>query len=322
MKDLVSIIIPSYNRGHLIHETLESLLEQDYTYWECIIVDDASTDNTEEVVRLYQEKDNRIKFFKRPKNRPKGANACRNYGFEKSNGAYINWFDSDDLMLPDFISSRLEILMHKQELHAVIGYAIYFNEDGTEEVIKPENLSSENALYRFVVSQLFFPTNGPLWRKEFLENKPLFDESFQKVQDIEFHFRMLLNELHFEFYQKKALYKMRRAGNRISNKDTLSLEKLQNVLDYHYSTFRNREAIHLDIKDAYIDATSKKVLGGFYELMSFKNTLKQRISLFKKNRPKLKEVIANYSLIQKIQLNLVLILVVLFKKGFKYFVNA
>ena len=94
---LVSIIIPTYNRAHFIGETLESVIAQTYENWECIVVDDGSTDYTDELMEYYCKKDTRIQYHHRPDIKPRGANACRNYGFGVSKGEYINWFDSDDL---------------------------------------------------------------------------------------------------------------------------------------------------------------------------------------------------------------------------------
>ena len=74
---LVSIIIPTYNRAHLISETLRSIKLQTYQNWECIIIDDGSTDNSAEVIAEFCAQDNRSQFFKRPQNQPKGANTCR-----------------------------------------------------------------------------------------------------------------------------------------------------------------------------------------------------------------------------------------------------
>ena len=101
MKDLVSVIIPTYNRSHLLDETLVSLLNQTYQNWECIVVDDDSTDTTTAVLQKYIAKDNRFQYHHRPKDRLRGGNAARNYGFEISKGKYIQWFDSDDIMLPE-----------------------------------------------------------------------------------------------------------------------------------------------------------------------------------------------------------------------------
>ncbi|MFT5892137.1 MAG: glycosyltransferase involved in cell wall biosynthesis, partial [Dokdonia sp.] len=95
----ISIIIPAYNREAIIGETLRSIQKQTFTNWECIVVDDGSSDATFQVVTAFAKADSRIKLHKRPEQLLKGANACRNYGFEMSEGAYVNWFDSDDLML-------------------------------------------------------------------------------------------------------------------------------------------------------------------------------------------------------------------------------
>jgi len=107
MKPLVSIIIPTYNRAGIIGETLESIIKQSFSDWECIIVDDGSTDSTEAVVKEYTEKDSRFKYYRRPHEIIKGANSCRNYGFKKSAGKYINWFDSDDLYLPTALNTAV-----------------------------------------------------------------------------------------------------------------------------------------------------------------------------------------------------------------------
>jgi glycosyltransferase involved in cell wall biosynthesis len=90
---LVSIIIPTYNRAHLIGETLDSVLAQTYQNWECIVVDDGSSDNTDKVVGKYVQKDSRFKYYHRPDEHLPGGNGARNYGFKMSKGEYVNWFD-------------------------------------------------------------------------------------------------------------------------------------------------------------------------------------------------------------------------------------
>ena len=107
MYELVSIIMPTYNRAHLIGQTLDSVLAQTYPNWECIIVDDWSTDTSDEVVGEYVKKDSRFQYYQRPKDRKKGPNSCRNYGLELSKGEFVKWFDSDDIMHPKFLENKL-----------------------------------------------------------------------------------------------------------------------------------------------------------------------------------------------------------------------
>ncbi|UXX81111.1 glycosyltransferase [Reichenbachiella carrageenanivorans] len=106
---LVSIIIPSFNREALIAETLQSVLDQTYPTWECLIVDDGSIDGTKAVAQSFIEKDARFKWLERHRE-PKGAPTCRNIGIEKSKGEYVIFLDSDDLLYPHCIEKRTLII--------------------------------------------------------------------------------------------------------------------------------------------------------------------------------------------------------------------
>src|SRR6185369_5427450 len=106
----LSVIIPTYNREKFIVRTIQSLLDQTYTAFEIIIVDDGSTDNTESVVKAIQ--DPRVAYFK--KNNAERA-AARNYGGRMARGSYINFFDSDDLAYPNHLSCAAEAIRQLNE---------------------------------------------------------------------------------------------------------------------------------------------------------------------------------------------------------------
>lgn len=127
-RDLVSIIIPIYNRAHLIGETLDSVLAQTYANWECIIVDDGSTDGTVKVLNNYSAKDTRFQLYHRSVDKPKGANSCRNIGLENAIGKYVVFFDSDDIMTPNHIQVKISVI-EKNELDYVITRTKFFNTD-------------------------------------------------------------------------------------------------------------------------------------------------------------------------------------------------
>ncbi len=93
-----SVIIPTYNRAGLIGATIHSLLQQTFTDFEIIVVDDGSTDNTAEAIAQLNEP--RIKYFKKENG---GVSSARNYGIDKSVGTYLNFFDSDDLAYPNHL---------------------------------------------------------------------------------------------------------------------------------------------------------------------------------------------------------------------------
>jgi glycosyltransferase involved in cell wall biosynthesis len=100
---LISIIITTYNRGPLIMETIQSVIDQTYKNWELIIMDDGSTDNTEELVRRI--KDSRIQFIKC--GRVAVAGKLKNEGIRRSKGEFISFLDSDDLWAPDKLEKQL-----------------------------------------------------------------------------------------------------------------------------------------------------------------------------------------------------------------------
>lgn len=128
---LVSIIIPVYNRAHLIGETLDSILNQTYVNWECLVVDDGSTDDTLKLLSIYCKKDSRIQSYKRDSSKLKGANVCRNIGVKKAKGDYIVFFDSDDLMTPDHLHTKITAIK-KYNKDYVITRTEYFNADNSK----------------------------------------------------------------------------------------------------------------------------------------------------------------------------------------------
>ncbi len=107
MNELVSIITPSYNTAKFIPDTIESVLAQTYTNWEMIIVDDCSTDNTDEVVKPYLA-DGRIRYLKNPKN--SGAAISRNYALREAKGKWIAFLDSDDLWESEKLHKQIKFM--------------------------------------------------------------------------------------------------------------------------------------------------------------------------------------------------------------------
>jgi glycosyltransferase involved in cell wall biosynthesis len=187
---LVSIIIPTFNRAHLIGETLESIRAQRYQNWECIVVDDGSSDNTDEVLKTYLKEDTRFQYYHRPADRPKGANACRNYGFEVSKGEFINWFDDDDIMLPEFIRMKIELFCPK--LDYILCGVTYVDPD--LNFVKDVYFKKDIDLFRDLVlinQSILTPTI--LFRRSSLLKEGLFDEKILRGQEMEFLSRIFFN---------------------------------------------------------------------------------------------------------------------------------
>jgi len=189
MSPLVSIIIPTYNRAHLINETLDSILAQTYTNWECIVIDDGSTDNTGFVVGNYVSKDNRFQYYRRPSSKLKGPSACRNYGLELSKGELINWFDDDDVMMPDALQKRISFF--KPNIDAVICKLQHYDFE-KNEIFNETNISSNDTINDYLIGVVTYFVSGPIWKREFLlAQKTLFDENITNLDDWDFNLRML-----------------------------------------------------------------------------------------------------------------------------------
>ena len=106
MSDMISIIIPAYNAADYLAQTIESVLNQTYSDFELILIDDGSTDRTREIIKDYQCKDARIKYFYKENG---GVSSARNLGLQKATGDFVSFLDSDDLWDRRF----LELMYHK-----------------------------------------------------------------------------------------------------------------------------------------------------------------------------------------------------------------
>lgn len=131
MSDLVSIIMPSYNTAQYIEKTIESVMEQTYTNWELIIVDDCSSDNTEKIVKGI--KDERIKFFKNERN--SGAAISRNRALQLARGRWIAFLDSDDIWVPEKLEKQIAFMEDNNIAFSYTNYEI-IDESGKEQRIK------------------------------------------------------------------------------------------------------------------------------------------------------------------------------------------
>lgn len=188
---LVSIIIPTYNRAHLIGETLDSVLAQTYPHWECIVVDDGSTDETEKVVQAYVDKDPRFQYHKRKVEYKKGASGSRNYGFELSSGTYVKWLDSDDLLAEMALETYITYIKLNYEPDLIVCSLTYFSKD-LKNLIKSNIIPNNFKLEDYVSGRVSFYVSPPLWKKKFLEKQTnLYDQKISNLDDWDFNLRML-----------------------------------------------------------------------------------------------------------------------------------
>jgi len=188
MNPIISIIIPTLNRAHLIGETLDTIVNQSYTHWECIIVDDGSTDHTEALVQSYIEKDDRFTFFRRPESHKAGGNGARNYGLLQARGTYVQWFDSDDLMDPDKLKCKIETLKEHQ-VDFVISKTKYFNKKESRNTYN--YLSSDINFINYATGSVAWFTPDVFVKKSIVEGL-FYNETLKAGQEYNFICKLLL----------------------------------------------------------------------------------------------------------------------------------
>lgn len=178
---MVSVIIPSYNRAKLLQRSIESVLNQTYKNLECIVVDDCSTDETEEIVKNYT--DHRLRYMRHKENR--NASSARNTGISASNGKYIAFQDSDDEWLPQKLEKQIKLLDSLPDKYGMV-YCWQDYYDG-DRIVHQHHMLNEGMLFPRILSRIM--TGGAqtlLFKKDVLEKSGLFDERITNGDDQDF----------------------------------------------------------------------------------------------------------------------------------------
>jgi glycosyltransferase involved in cell wall biosynthesis len=190
MNALVTVITPTKNRFKLLCEAIDSIQRQSFHAWEHIIVDDGSDDATPDEVRTRAAADPRIRYLQR-NSRISGANVCRNIGIAESRAALIIFLDSDDLLRPQCLERRVEIMQQNPVLDfAVFRAGVFVKSVGDlKRLYHSQNPGDD--LLRFLTLECPWGSPGPIWRRAFLDRIGRFDETLLSMQDLEMHVRAL-----------------------------------------------------------------------------------------------------------------------------------
>lgn len=180
--NLVSVIIPTYNRAHTLPRSIESVLNQSYSNFELIIVDDGSTDETADVIKQYN--DSRIRYF-HTENR--GACAARNFGIKKARGEYISFQDSDDFWYPEKLQAELHCLA-KNDADIVFCKMQSIDETSGRFLSVVPSKKQRNTFENLLISN--FISTQMILMKTSIAKENLFNVKYPRFQDWEYVIRL------------------------------------------------------------------------------------------------------------------------------------
>lgn len=255
--NLISVIIPVYNREKSIDVAVQSVLAQSYTNFELILVDDCSTDGSWETLKSYN--DIRIRIFKLDKNA--GAAAARNFGIQKALGDYISLLDSDDFYEIDFLESTKDVLDSSAPEVGFMWTGVRYIENKESEEFSWVPLKKESPYLTFLNSLHIGTNSGITFKRKVFETCGYFNDTLPAAEDTDFFLRITQK---FDYsYSEKILINIERDGD-----DRLSKNFVK--IAYAYNKFIPD---HLSVINKN-DNLSKKF---YYKLMWLNYQAKEKI---------------------------------------------
>lgn len=242
----VSVIIPTYNRAHILGRAIRSVLNQTYQDFELIIVDDGSSDSTDEVVKSFD--DVRIRYLKHKKNR--GGAATRNTGIKAARGKYIAFQDSDDEWLPEKLEKQMKAFEDAPPEVGVVYTGFYRLQDGRKTYIPSSKINpKEGYIFNSLLKGNFITTQAVLVKRKCFDKARMFDENLPRLQDWELFLR-ISRHYHFIFVNEPLVIAYHQPLSISTNQNAL-IQALKLILHKHYDSF-NRD---------------KRILASYYLMM-------------------------------------------------------
>jgi len=273
MKNKISIIIPTYNRKHLISKTIDNLLNQTLQAHEIIVVDDHSTDGT--IEWLNKHYGNKIIVLK---NRGKGPGTARNTGLKSSTGDYIKFFDSDDIMTLNTLEVQAEALDKTGKAYVTGPYFYASEKKGTwtpkdNVIINYNSFPQNKPLWHWMIWGLFIPIPGMMFRKELLLEAGPWPEDIITSEDWLYLWRIAITEP-FPAHDNRCAFIYRLHGEQSvgNNFDNLQRDKEKySVHKYIYDNYKTQ----LGFIEKQIFLNKFYQMSKFTDDISFKSELKK-----------------------------------------------
>jgi len=229
---LVTVIVPCFNYGHFLPEALESLSRQSHPRWECIVVDDGSTDDTQAVVQSYVRRDPRYHYMHQ---HHRGLSAARNLGIRAGRGEYFQFLDADDLIEPRKLERHVRHLAEHEEVGIVYSPVRYFTTTGSRErrysMREPDEpwMPQTSGRGRPVISAIardnFMAVNCPLVRRDVTALAGGFDETLPALEDWEYWIRCAVQGTWFQYLDEPDTYALVRHHTASMSNDSMRMTR-------------------------------------------------------------------------------------------------
>ena len=249
MNPLISIIIPSYNRENLLSETLDSVMEQTYTNWECIVIDDRSTDSTNAILKEYSDRDNRFIVISKPLEMKQGASVSKNLGLQLARGEYIQFLDSDDILAENKLEKQFEALKKENEKVISVCITSNFKERNDAIILDFDRKDYQNFKNSEEYFEIISEIGGYYAPESFLISKGLIDfsghwnENLTLNDDGEFFFRIIYNSYKIVFINDTYVRHRQSTGDNLSTLNSFqkatSLLNSWKIIEVLYNTKYN-----------------------------------------------------------------------------------
>jgi glycosyltransferase involved in cell wall biosynthesis len=203
----VSVIVPAHNYGRYLEQVVDSLRRQVYADWECVVVDDGSSDGTAQIVAAMAASDHRISYMVQPAS---GPSAARNAGLAAGSGEFVQFLDADDFLGSRKLRHQLDVFARQPEADIVYGGVRYFREGDPESAGEaerswtggsaPQAVSGRGeAILEPLVDENFMVVEAPLVRRSLLDRAGGFDPRIRRMEDWELWLRCALAGAYFVY---------------------------------------------------------------------------------------------------------------------------
>jgi len=253
----VSVIVPCYNYGKYLSDALNSIQVQTFQDWECVVVDDGSSDSTRDVVAQFSRVDDRFRYHYQEN---RGLSGARNTGIRETNGKYIQFLDADDIIESEKLEIQVNYLNRHQDQDLVYGDARFFNTENPEAQYfsfqegdndwMPRVSGRGKILLKHLVKSNFMVVSSPLLTRRLVNTNGFFSEDLQSHEDWEFWLRCVINGAYFNYLDAENTFALIRTHDKSMSNESLEM---------YTSNLAVRKQLASNLKDLHDSEQRKNV---------------------------------------------------------------